>query len=114
MASKLKSTPYDAIIYKITGCAMAVHQELGPVLQEDSYQRALANKLTDAGLSFEQQKLYEVYEGQEQKRLVGYYIPDFVVEESIIVDIKALHGLDNIHLAQIIGYLAVSGFQVGL
>lgn len=93
---------------------MAVHRELGSGLRENSYQRALANKLTDAGLAFEQQKLYKVYEGQEQKRLVGYYIPDFVVDDSVIVEIKALRGLDNSHLAQIIGYLAVSGCSIGL
>jgi GxxExxY protein len=107
-------TPFDAITYKVIGCAMAVHRELGPGLRENSYQRALANKLNDAGLAFEQQKLYEVYEGQEQKRLVGYYIPDYVIEGSIIVEIKALRGLDNSHLAQIIGYLAVSGCFLGL
>jgi GxxExxY protein len=95
MVDKVISTPYDAITYQITGCAMAVHRELGPGLREDSYQRALANKLTDAGLNFEQQKLYEVCEGPEKKRLVGYYVPDFVVERWIVVEIKALHGLDN-------------------
>jgi GxxExxY protein len=112
MVEKVISTPFDAITYKITGCAMAVHRELWPGLQEDSYQRVLANKLTDAGFAFEQQKLYEVFD--EQKRLAGYYIPDFVVEGAVIVEIKALRGIDNSHLAQIIGYLAVSGCSVGL
>jgi GxxExxY protein len=42
MAGKAISTPFDAITYKIIGCAMAVHRELGPGLREDSYQRALA------------------------------------------------------------------------
>jgi GxxExxY protein len=114
MAEKVIITPYDAVTYKITGCAMAVHRELGPGLREDSYQRALANKLSDAGLSFEQQKRYEVFEDPEQKRLIGYYIPDFVVDGAVIVEIKALRGIDNSHLAQIIGYLAVSGCLVGL
>ncbi len=110
---KRTSTPLDGITYKIIGCAMAVHRELGPGLREDSYQRALANKLTDAGLAVEQQKLYEVYESPEQ-RLIGYYIPDFVIEGSVIVEIKALRGMDNSHLAQIIGYLAVSHCAIGL
>ncbi len=114
MTGKVVSTSFDELTYKVTGCAMAVHRELGSGLRENSYQRALANKLTDAGLAFEQQKLYKVYEGQEQKRLVGYYIPDFVVDDSVIVEIKALRGLDNSHLAQIIGYLAVSGCSIGL
>jgi GxxExxY protein len=66
MESKVISTPYDAITYKIIGCAMTVHRELGPGLREDSYQRALANKLTEADFAFEQQKLYEVYENPNQ------------------------------------------------
>ncbi len=67
MAGKVITTAFDALTYKIIGCAMAVHREFGPGLRENSYQRALANKLTDAGFTFEQQKLYEVYEGAEQK-----------------------------------------------
>jgi GxxExxY protein len=114
MNGKAVSTPFDGLTYTITGCAMAVHRELGPGLRENSYQRALAGKLTNAGLSFEQQKLYEVYEGVDNARLVGYYIPDFIVEATVVVEIKALRALDNSHLAQIIGYLAVSTCPVGL
>lgn len=114
MTGKVVSTPFDELTYKITGCAMAIHRELGPGLRENSYQKALASKLTDAGLGIEQQKLYEVYEGSDNARLAGYYIPDFVVEGTVIVEIKALRGSDNSHLAQIIGYLAVSSCPVGL
>lgn len=114
MTGKAVSTPFDALTYKLTGCAMAAHRELGPGLRENSYQRALASKFTDAGFAFEQQKLFEVYEGADGARLAGYYIPDFVVEGTVIVEIKALRGLDNSHLAQIIGYLAVSTCPVGL
>ncbi len=112
MDQKLLKTPFDAITYKVIGCAMAVHRELGPGLREDSYERALALKLSEADISFEQQKQYEVLD--EQKRLVGYYIPDFVVEGSVILELKALPGIDNRHLAQVIGYLAVSGCPIGL
>jgi GxxExxY protein len=114
MTGKVVSTPFDALTYKIIGCAMAAHRELGPGLRENSYQKALAGKLSDAGLAFEQQKLFEVYEGSDNARLAGYYIPDFVVEGLVIVEIKALRGLDNSHLAQIIGYLAVTCCPVGL
>lgn len=114
MAGKVISHSTDAVTYKIIGCALAVHRELGPGLRENSYQRALGNSLADAGLSFEAQKLYSVFDDRDQQRLVGYYIPDFVVEESVIVEIKALRGLDNSHLAQGIGYLAVSGCSIGL
>lgn len=53
MVGNVKSTPYDAITYKVTGCGMAVHRELGPGLREDSYQRALANKLFDTIFAIE-------------------------------------------------------------
>lgn len=114
MAGKLVATPYDAITYKIIGCAMAVHRELGPGLKEASYQRALGNSMADASLSFEPRRFLAVYDDPEQQRLAGYYIPDFIVESSVIVEIKALKGLDNSHLAQVICYLAVSGCPLGL
>jgi GxxExxY protein len=114
MPGKPLTTPYDTLTYKIIGCAMAVHRELGPGLGENSYQRSLANYLSDAGLSFVQEKLFSVFDDPDQQRLVGYYIPDFVVEDAVIVEIKALRGLDNSHLAQIIGYLAISGCPIGL
>jgi GxxExxY protein len=108
------STPYDNLTYKIIGCAMAVHRGLGPGLREDTYQRDLEVHLAKADLAFEAQKLYEVYDSLGGVGLIGYYIPDFVVEDKVIVEIKAVKGLDNSHLAQVIGYLAVSGCPVGL
>ena len=114
MAPKIISTPYDQMTYKIIGCAMAVHRELGPGLRENTYQRSFANHLSDGSLSFEAERLYPVYDDPDQERLVGYYIPDFVVEESVVVEIKAVKCLDNNHLAQVIGYLAVAGLPIGL
>jgi GxxExxY protein len=114
MTSKFIETPHDALTYKIIGCAMAVHRELGPGLREDTYQRSLANHLSESSLSIEEEKLYPVFDDQDQERLVGYYVPDFIIEESVIVEIKALKTLDNSHLAQLIGYLAVSGLALGL
>ena len=114
MANEVIKTPYDTLTYKIIGCAMAVHRDLGPGLRENTYQRSLANHLSEAALSIEEEKLYSVYDDQAQERLVGYYIPDFVVEGSVIVEIKAIKNLDSSHLAQVIGYLAVSGLSIGL
>ncbi len=114
MPNRIVTTPFDEITYKIIGCAMAVHRQLGPGLREDSYQKALGNYLSDSSLAFEVERLYEVYDDPEQQRLVGYYIPDFVVENKVIVEIKALKGMDNSHMAQIIGYLAVSMCPIGL
>jgi len=108
------STPYDDISYKIIGCAMAVHRNLGPSYRENTYQRDLEVYFTESGVVFEAQKLYEVYDSLEGNTLIGYYIPDFVVAGTAIVEIKALRGIDNSHLAQVIGYLAVTGCPIGL
>jgi GxxExxY protein len=107
-------TPYDDLTYTIIGCAMASHRNLGPGLREDTYQRDLDLHFSEAGLTYQPQKLYEVYDSTDHSRLIGYYIPDFVVAEKVVVEIKALRGLDNSHLAQVIGYLAVSSCPVGL
>ena len=114
MAGKVINTPYNSITHKTIGCALAVHRQLGPGLRENTYHRSFANHLSEASLSFDEEKLYSVYDDPDQERLVGYYIPDFVVEEKVIVEIKAVKVLDNIHLAQVIGYLAVSGLPIGL
>ena len=112
--NKRVSTPFDDLTYKIIGCAMVVHRQLGPAHRENVYQRDLASHLTEAHLSFITQKLYEVFDFQNEGWLLGYYIPDFVVEDKIVVEIKALKGLDSSHLAQVIGYLGVSGCPIGL
>ena len=113
MGKKIE-TPYDELTYQIIGCAMAVHREHGPGLREDTYQRDLEAHLAESGLDFESQRLYEVHDSGQGETLIGYYLPDFEVAGEVIVEIKALQGLDNSHLAQVIGYLGVSGCTVGL
>lgn len=107
-------TPYDELTYQIIGCAMAVHNKLGPGYREDTYQRDLEGYLTEKRIPFEAQRLCEVYDSIAQGCLIGYYIPDFVVDDKIVVEIKALSAIDNHHLAQVIGYLAVTGCWMGL
>lgn len=108
--SKVVKTGYDTLTYQVIGCAMAVHRQLGPGLREDSYQRALAEKQ----IPYQTQVMLAVSDQEHQDALLGYYIPDFIVAEKVIVEIKALGALENAHIAQVIGYLAVSGLQVGL
>ena len=113
-ADKRIETPYDELTYKIIGCAMSVHRKLGPGFREDTYQRDLAAHFIENQLGFEAQKLLEVYDQPGSDQLIGYYIPDFIVEGTVIVEIKVLSGLENSHLAQVIGYLAVTECPVGL
>jgi GxxExxY protein len=114
MERRLVQTPQDDLTYQIIGRAMAVHRSLGPGLREDTYQRALEASLTAAGLAFESQKLLEVFDAGTTGALVGYYIPDLIVGDSVIVELKALDGISNSHTAQAICYLAVTGCPVAL
>jgi len=107
-------TPYDEITYEIIGCAIKLHRELGPGHRENIDQKGLEASSEEAHLSYEPQKMYEVYDDPLTAHLIGFYIPDFVIEPKIIVEIKALNGLDNSHVAQVIGYLVITGCPVGL
>lgn len=104
----------DELTYQIIGCAMELHRAKGPGFREDTYQRGLEAALQARQILFASQKMLEVFESDLGGKLIGYYVPDFLVESRVIVEIKALNGMDNSHLAQVIGYLAVSGCQVGL
>lgn len=98
--------------YTIIGCAMAVHNALGPGLREAIYQRALAVKMDEAGLAHEEERPVEVYlDGFP----VGLLYLDHIVNESIVVEVKALkHRLTNDEIGQLITYLAATGHRVGL
>ncbi|MEE8391061.1 MAG: GxxExxY protein [Anaerolineae bacterium] len=115
MPSKLVKTPHDDLTYRIIGDGMAVHRKRGPGYRENTYQRDLEVHFTGSGLARVAQKNIEVYDSANGDVLIGYYIPDFIVEEIVIVEIKALSGgLNNSHIAQVIGYLAATGCPLGL
>ena len=113
-SGKRVTTAHDALAYQIIGIAMAVHRGRGPGFREDTYQRELETAFSRADLTYESQKLLEVCDSGEAGVLVGYYVPDFIVDGRVVVEIKALSGLDNSHMAQVIGYLTVTGCPVGL
>jgi len=112
--NKFVKTPYDDCTYRIIGHAMAAHRKRGPGCREDTYQRDLEVHFTEGGLAYVAQKNIEVYDSANGDVLIGYYIPDFIVEDIVIVEIKALPGLDNSHIAQVVGYMAVTDCPVGL
>lgn len=112
--SKRVKTEFDDLTYKIIGCAMAIHRELGSGLREDSYQRDLEIQLSKEKIAYDSQRYYEVKTLEDKEGFFGYNIPDFVVEDTIIVEINALNRLDNSHIAQVIGYLAVTELPIGL
>ena len=97
---------------RIIGCAMNVHRALGPGLLESSYEECLAYELNDAGIYFERQKaLPLIY--REVKMDAGYRV-DFLVENQIIVELKSVECLNNVHVAQVLTYLKLSGCRLGL
>lgn len=101
----------EEITYKINGCAMKVHNTLGNGFQEVIYQRCLAIELNKAGLEFEREKEQDIfYEGIH----VGTRRADFVVEGQIIVELKALINLEDVHLAQAKNYAVAYDFPIGL
>lgn len=92
----------EEITYKITGCAMKVHNTLGNEFQEVIYQRRLAIELEKVGLNFGREIEQTIfYEGID----IGTRRADFVVEQKIIVDLKAIINLEDVHLAQAKNYV---------
>ena len=101
----------DEITYKINGCAMKVHNTLGNGFQEVIYQRCLVIELTKAGLSFEREKEHSIYyEGEH----VGTRRADFIVENQVMVEIKAVINLEDAHLAQAKNYVVAYQLPIGL
>ena len=99
------------LTYKVIGAALEVHKTLGAGFLEAVYETALAYELKQLGLAFERQKTLPVhYKGG----IGGEYKADFVVEERVIVELKAQKTLSSIDEAQIINYLKATGIQVGL
>ena len=102
----------DSIMRRIIGAAIEVHRRLGPGLLESAYGTCLAFELRQTGLKIEEQKpLPVVY--RDVKLDCGYRL-DLVVEDSVVVEIKAVDQLAPIHDAQLLSYLRLSGMRVGL
>ena len=101
----------DALTYKVIGCAMTVHSKLGNGFQEVIYQRRMAIELTKAEVSFEREKEQTIYyDGID----VGTRRADFIIENNLVVEIKAIISLEDVHLAQAKNYTVAYDFPLGL
>jgi GxxExxY protein len=106
-----KEYPESELTGKIIGCAMEVHRILGNGFQEVIYQRALAIEMTKQGLTFSREHEMEIfYKGDN----IGLRRVDFFAEGKIMVEIKAIVQLEDVHLAQAINYLEAYGLDIGL
>ncbi|HWZ84112.1 MAG TPA: GxxExxY protein [Terriglobales bacterium] len=106
------ATQLNAVTEQIIGAAMEVHRTIGPGLLESAYEACLAHELRERGFRVEQQKpLPVIYKGV---RLDCGYRLDMVINESVIVEIKAVEKLTTVHDAQLLSYLRLLDCRVGL
>ncbi len=101
----------DELTYTINGCAMKVHNTLGNGFQEFIYQRCLAIELDRAGLLFGREIEQDIYYDGIK---VGTRRADFLVENKVIVELKAVISLEDVHLAQAKNYVVMYNFPIGL
>ena len=101
----------DELTYKVIGCAMKVHNELGNGFQERIYQRSLGIELEMATIKFRREVEQPIF---YNNMLVGNRKADFVVAEKIIVELKALACLEDIQIIQAKNYLVAFNFPIGL
>ncbi len=102
----------EELTEKIIGAAIEVHRALGPGLLESIYQACLAREFGLRGLKFVEQKSLPVeYKGL---RLESGYRLDFLVEEKVVLELKAVDSMHAIHAAQLLTYLKLTGCRVGL
>ncbi len=101
----------DAVTQKIIGCAFTVSNKLGCGFLEKVYENALCLELRKAGLNVLQQKIVQIkYDGV----IVGEYNADLLVENAVLVELKAVKLLDEIHSAQCLNYLKATGISLCL
>ena len=99
------------LTFEIIGAAMEVHRVLGPGFLESVYQRAMEAEMRHRGIPFESQKrLPLAYKGEA----LGDHVLDLVVDNRVVVELKAVKDLTDQHQAQTLSYLKASGLQIGL
>lgn len=110
--TKPKPMTENEISHKVIGIAISIHKSIGPGLLESAYENALAYDLRLAGLNVKQQvPMPFIYKGVKQD--VGYRI-DLLVENKVIIEIKAVESLAPVHFAQVLTYLKLSDVKLGL
>jgi GxxExxY protein len=102
---------FDNLSSQVIAAAIEVHKRLGPGFLETIYERALCLELADRGIPFEAQKSIPVLYGE---RLVGDHVLDLLVDRRLVVELKAVRALEDIHFVQVKSYLHATGLKVGL
>ena len=97
---------------KIIGCAIEVHKQLGPGLLESAYQECLLYELKQVGLKVQKEKPMPIVY-KDVKLDHGYRI-DLLVDEKVVVEIKTVEALNDVHTAQVLTYLKLGNYKLGL
>ncbi len=106
------NVPHADVTHKVIGVAMGVHNALGPGHREEVYEQAMVRRLPEAGVGVQEQFPVEI--ALDSGTLLTYYL-DLLVEGEVIVELKALsHPVTNDDIAQVIDYLAATGYRVAL
>jgi GxxExxY protein len=102
---------HEELSGKIIGAAMDVLNELKPGLDEKLYERALVIELRKRGYKVEPQREFPVFYPEE---LIGQLTPDLMVDDTVVVDPKVVAAFHEAHIAQMVGYLSISGLELAL
>jgi len=103
--------PHSDLTSEIIASAQVVHEDLRPGLDEVLYERALCIEFAERSIPFTQQVAYPVH---FKTRYIGNLIPDLIVDERVIVDLKVVDAFNESHLSQMLGHLNITGLEVGL
>jgi GxxExxY protein len=101
----------DQLTQRIIGCAIDVHQELGPGLLESIYESAMAVELEFQKMAFRQQVIVPI---QYRGRLIGEHRVDLIVENTVVIELKSVERYDRVFEAQILTYLRLTNLKTGL
>jgi GxxExxY protein len=101
----------DTLTEKIIGCAIAVHRELGPGLLEGIYRDALCVEFADADLAYERERPIPIL---YKNRLIGEYRADIIVDDKVVLELKAVSKDDPVYFAQLLSYLKILDKRQGL
>ncbi|AMS27309.1 GxxExxY protein [Bacteroidetes bacterium UKL13-3] len=102
---------HEELTHKIIGCAMKVHSTLGNGFQEVIYQRALAIEFKKQGIAYQREMEMTIYYDGED---IGTRRVDFFAEENIMIELKAIIKLEEVHLAQAMNYCQAYNLPIGL
>ena len=109
---KVAITPeLNALCYKLNGICMNIHNQVGPGFPERYYQKALEIELGVEGIEFESQRPIPILYRESQ---IGMNYLDFLIEEKLILEIKSVNALTNVHLFQVLKYIGYTGLDAAL